>query len=232
MEVEAKKRAWLDLLTTKAGNSSGTNDYIEKKKAVFRHLNKRVKEVVERKKQERTDKNDRRISDNFQSNIKMFWKLVRTAREHSKQPMMNAIRDENGYILNDEVLSLKRWKEYFKSVFMSEEKTCVLSIVEIPKEEKRGSEISIDEIMKAMKSMKAGMTAGYDRVSLEMLRAVEEVVAGLLHTLLNLCWELKRVPVDWCKAVIVPVYKGKGSQQDCKNYRGISLLSIVGKLYA
>ncbi|KAI8428678.1 hypothetical protein MSG28_007400 [Choristoneura fumiferana] len=37
---------------------------------------------------------------------------------------------------------------------------------------------------------------------------------------------------DWCKAVIVPLYKGKGSQQDCKNYRGISLLSVVGKLYA
>ncbi|CAG4935954.1 unnamed protein product [Parnassius apollo] len=83
-----------------------------------------------------------------------------------------------------------------------------------------------------MKSMKAVKAPGYDRVSLEMLRAGEEVVAGLLHTLFNLCWELKRVPVDWCKAVIVPVYKGKGSQQDCKNYRGISLLSIVGKLYA
>ncbi|CAG5002623.1 unnamed protein product [Parnassius apollo] len=83
-----------------------------------------------------------------------------------------------------------------------------------------------------MKSMKAGKAAGYDRVSLEMLRAGEGVVAGLLYTLFNLCWELKRVPDDWCKAVIVPIYKGKGSQQDCKNYRGISLLSIVGKLYA
>ena len=28
------------------------------------------------------------------------------------------------------------------------------------------------------------------------------------------------------------MYKGKGSQQECKNYRGISLLSVVGKLYA
>ncbi|CAG5021593.1 unnamed protein product [Parnassius apollo] len=83
-----------------------------------------------------------------------------------------------------------------------------------------------------MKRMKAGKVAGYDRVSPEMLRAGEKVVAGLLYTLFNLCWELKRVPDDWCKAVLVSIYKGKGSQQDCKNYRGISLLSIVGKLYA
>lgn len=40
------------------------------------------------------------------------------------------------------------------------------------------------------------------------------------------------MPDDWCKAVIVPLYKGKGSQQECRNYRGIILLSVVGKLYA
>ncbi|CAG5035251.1 unnamed protein product [Parnassius apollo] len=85
MEVEAKKRAWLDLLPTKTANSSDTNGDIERKKAVFRHLNKRVKEVVERKKQERTDKNDRRISDNFQANIKMFWKLPSITFKISKR---------------------------------------------------------------------------------------------------------------------------------------------------
>ncbi|CAG5002628.1 unnamed protein product [Parnassius apollo] len=95
VEVESKKKAWLDLLATETGNSGGMNDEIERKKAEFRRLNKRVKEVVERKKKERTDKNDRRISDNFQANIKMFWKLVRTARGNTKQPIINAIRDEN-----------------------------------------------------------------------------------------------------------------------------------------
>ncbi|CAG4947222.1 unnamed protein product [Parnassius apollo] len=112
---------------------------------------------------------------------------------------------------------------------MSEESS-ELNEQEIPKEVERGMEIRVDEIMKAMKSMKAGKAAGYDRVSLEMLRAGEGVVAGLLYTLFNMCWELKRVPGDWCKAVIVPIYKGKGSERDCKNYRGIGLLSIVGKL--
>lgn len=34
------------------------------------------------------------------------------------------------------------------------------------------------------------------------------------------------------KAVIVSLYKEKGSKSDCKNYRGISLLSIIGKVYA
>ena len=40
------------------------------------------------------------------------------------------------------------------------------------------------------------------------------------------------VPEDWRSAMIVPLYKGKGERTECKNYRGISLLSVVGKMYA
>ena len=39
------------------------------------------------------------------------------------------------------------------------------------------------------------------------------------------------VPEDWRSAVIVPLYKGKGERTECKNYRGISLLRVVGKIY-
>ena len=40
------------------------------------------------------------------------------------------------------------------------------------------------------------------------------------------------MPEDWRSAAIVPLYKGKGEGTECKNYRGISLLSVVGKIYA
>ena len=30
---------------------------------------------------------------------------------------------------------------------------------------------------------------------------------------------------------IVPLYKGKGDMRECSNSRGISLLSVVGKLF-
>ena len=32
--------------------------------------------------------------------------------------------------------------------------------------------------------------------------------------------------------MIVPLHKSKGEMIKCKNYRGISLLSVVGKIYA
>ena len=39
------------------------------------------------------------------------------------------------------------------------------------------------------------------------------------------------VPENWRSAVIVTLYKGKGERKECCNYRGISLLSAVGKIY-
>ena len=37
---------------------------------------------------------------------------------------------------------------------------------------------------------------------------------------------------EWRSAVIVPLYKCKGERTECSNYGGISLLSVVEKLYA
>ena len=40
------------------------------------------------------------------------------------------------------------------------------------------------------------------------------------------------VQVLYLKTVIVPLYKGKRERTECKNYRGISMLSVAGKVYA
>ena len=40
------------------------------------------------------------------------------------------------------------------------------------------------------------------------------------------------VPEDWRSVVIIPLCKGKGERNECKNYKGISLLNVVGKIYS
>ena len=42
---------------------------------------------------------------------------------------------------------------------------------------------------------------------------------------------LSIVPVDWVTACMVSLYKGQGDVHECSNFRGISLLSVVGKVY-
>ena len=42
---------------------------------------------------------------------------------------------------------------------------------------------------------------------------------------------LSIVPVDWVIACMVPLYKSKGDVHECNDLRGISLLSVIGKVY-
>ena len=47
-----------------------------------------------------------------------------------------------------------------------------------------------------------------------------------------MAFESGGVSEDWRSAMIVPLYKSKGERNEIKNNRSISLLSVVGKLYA
>ncbi|KAF6040162.1 hypothetical protein EB796_001529 [Bugula neritina] len=50
------------------------------------------------------------------------------------------------------------------------------------------------------------------------------------HEVLRQCWEEGAAPGDMRDAKITTFNKNKGKRNDCNNYRGISLLSIVGKV--
>ena len=58
-----------------------------------------------------------------------------------------------------------------------------------------------------------------------------EVVVVCMTKVFNVVWKEGVAPGNWKNAVIVPVYK-KGSRLECTNYRGISLINIVGKVFA
>ena len=49
--------------------------------------------------------------------------------------------------------------------------------------------------------------------------------------LFNIILDTGIIPKDWCISLIHPIYKNKGDSGDPDNYRGISLISCVGKLF-
>ena len=53
-----------------------------------------------------------------------------------------------------------------------------------------------------------------------------------LHEVLCQCWQEGAVPQDMTDSKIIIIYKNKGERNECNNYRGISLRSIVGKIFA
>ena len=79
--------------------------------------------------------------------------------------------------------------------------------------------------------LKNGKAAGKDEIKGEMIKSGGDRVVDWILRLCTMAFESGVVPEDWRSVVIVPLYKGKGERNECKNYRGISLLSMVGKIY-
>ena len=63
-----------------------------------------------------------------------------------------------------------------------------------------------------------------------LLTGMGELVDKLLERCLF--WREGKVPQDMHNGKIITLYKSKGDHSDCNNYRGFSLLSIVGKVFA
>ncbi len=91
---------------------------------------------------------------------------------------------------------------------------------------------SLAEVRGAVNKLKCGKAAGICNVSAEMLKAGGEAMIRGLHAVLSAVLQFGTIPPDWKRGLVVPIWKGKGDRQDCNNYRGITLLSMPGKVLA
>ena len=86
------------------------------------------------------------------------------------------------------------------------------------------------EVRRAIRKLKNGKAGGVDGVLAEILKKGGE---WMERSVWRLCWLVfrgERVPVEWLKAIKVPVRK-KGSGVEFQHYRGVTLLSVVGKVF-
>ena len=87
--------------------------------------------------------------------------------------------------------------------------------------------ITMEEVKKAIQELRRGKAPGVDGVVNEVLKYGGEQMARALYLMFNVLFE--RVPVDWTRGLGVPLYKD-GDKHVGDNYRGITLLSVVGNV--
>ena len=145
------------------------------------------------------------------------------------------LKSTTGEIITDHGKQMERWAEHYQELY-SRETTVTNTAIEnttLPTMEELDTPPTVDELRKAIKSLASGKAPGSDGLPPEIVKlASESSLLGHLHDLLLQCWEEGTIPQDMRDAKIVTLYKNKGERSDCNNYRGISLLSIVGKAFA
>ena len=70
------------------------------------------------------------------------------------------------------------------------------------------------------------------RIHAELLKAGGNAVLVSLHAVVCSAWNTGIIPTDWKRDLVVPLWNGKGVRQHSNNYRGETLLSVLGKVYA
>jgi len=140
-----------------------------------------------------------------------------------------------GEMITDKGQQMERWVEYF-SDFYSRETTVAPSALDAIEchsvMEEADSEPTVEELSKAIDSLATGKAPGCDGIPPDLLKYCKTYLLHPLHEVLCQCWREGAVPQDMRDAKIVTLYKNKSERSDCNNYIGISLLSIVGKVFA
>ena len=90
--------------------------------------------------------------------------------------------------------------------------------------------ITVEEVKSGIDNLKNGKAAGPDGIVGEILKSSSHALLPFLTRFCEYIFEVGIFPFDWAKSILVPIFK-KGCPNNTDNYRGISLSSIVSKVY-
>ncbi|KAK3527338.1 hypothetical protein QTP86_021955, partial [Hemibagrus guttatus] len=157
-----------------------------------------------------------------------FWQTVRHLRR-GKQLSANTVYGGGGELLVSTGDIVGRWKEYFEDLLNP---TDTPSVEEPEAEDSEvDSFITQAEVTEIVQQLLGGKAPGVDEIRPEYLKSLDVVGLSWLTRLCNIAWRSGTVPLDWATGVVVPLFK-KGDRRVCSNYRGITLLSLPGKVYS
>ena len=146
------------------------------------------------------------------------------------------VRSRDGSVLiTERDLILQRWAEHFRSVLNQQADFDITVLDEIPQWDVAShlnQPPSTAEVRCAIQQMSSGKSPGADSIPPEIYKHGGEQLLCRLTKLCERIWDQEAVPQDFKDAMIVHIFKRKGDRACCDDHRGISLLSIAGKIVA
>ena len=90
--------------------------------------------------------------------------------------------------------------------------------------------VDVKEVKQLMESQDVRKASGPDGVSNYIMKECNDQLAGKLHSIIENSLKESRVLLDWKRANIVPIHKGRDKEKTL-NYIPVSLTSVVAKTY-
>ncbi|XP_065178719.1 uncharacterized protein LOC135809311 [Sycon ciliatum] len=146
----------------------------------------------------------------------------------------SAVLDENGNICSSPEEQSHRWGRHFDGVLNVASAWNRNALDDIPQRQEAdhlAEAPTLREVSRAISRLQNGKSAGASGILPEMLKRGGPDLTAKLVELFGDVWRAGVVPQEWVDATLVPIPK-KGDLSRCDNWRGISLLDVVGKVLA
>ena len=215
-EKKKAKKAW-DTIRDDASKLAYKTAIKQAKKEVAKARNKAYEELYE-KLETKEGENE-------------VFKIAKQKNRQSKDvQQIRVIKSKTGEILMEEEKVKQRWKEYFDNL-LNHENPRERRETRTEERERDVEDISGEEVRTGLRRMKKGKAQGPDDIPVEAWIALGNKGVEFLVKFFNRLLRGEKMPDEWRRSVLVPLYKGKGDIKECRNYRGIKLMSHTMKLW-
>lgn len=186
----------------------------------FRNLSKKILKSIE-------TRNINNIKDNIKSDPNYLWKYISSKKSSLT---CDKFKDTNGHSLNNQEVANK-FAENFQSIFRKGRQFQGFQNFNLPQQSIFSfSSISVDNVISTLRFMKNKKSSGPDRIPIKILKVCANELAKPLSILFNNSITTSVYPSKFKDSYVVPIYK-KGDSSNTKNYRGITILTNLSKIF-
>ena len=186
----------------------------------------RFKHVIRQKKISNEILKTEKLVHYRSDNPKEYWRLLKETTDNrsvnsiTSEEFENYFRglsdpDDPFYIADDDIKHNN--EQYVNGMFQ-----ILFEELNIP--------IQMEEYNKALKQLRNNKSPGPDLLLNEFFKHGTDELNVYILNLFNTVFESGYFPESWAEGFIIPIHK-KGDRNDVSNYRGITLLSALGKLF-
>ena len=167
---------------------------------------------------------------------KATWQVINDVigKRKRKRKEINKINDADGRAISNKKLISNRFNSFFANVGKNMAAELPHQPLNICSESVQSSfalydsdPIEVSELIEKLDPKKSSIRGS---IPAKFLKISKDIVAPYISYLFNKCAESGVYPQVLKTAQVIPIYK-KGTKSECSNYRPISLLSTLNKLF-
>lgn len=162
---------------------------------------------------------------------KTWWTLVKEKQGISRQDIIPPLTRQDGTVATSSREKAQLLATLFaEKMRVSNPQLPPPCLVQQCEETVTKVEVTCSQVKRLLKELDTKKATGPDDISPQILKRCASELCVPLTTVFSACIRENTWPLVWKEARVVPVHK-RSSRSDPKNYRPISLLSVVGKVF-